>query len=38
MAEPSEHLTTAIEVIGRFLSRKTVISQEASGTHRVVVG
>jgi RNA 3'-terminal phosphate cyclase (ATP) len=36
--KPSEHLTTAIEVIGRFLSRKTVISHEAGGTHRVVVG
>jgi len=36
--KPSQHLLTAIDVIGRFLSRKTAISQEASGTHRVVVG
>jgi len=36
--KPSEHLTTAIDVIGRFLSRKTVIAQESGGAHRVVVG
>jgi len=36
--KPSQHLLTAIDVIGRFLNRKTAISQEAGGTHRVVVG
>ena len=36
--KPSQHLMTAIDVIGRFLKLKTVISHEAGGTHRVMVG
>jgi RNA 3'-terminal phosphate cyclase (ATP) len=36
--KPSQHATTAADIIALFLDRKTVFQHEAGGTHRVTVG
>ena len=36
--KPSQHATTAADIIALFLDRKTAFQHEAGGTHRVTVG